>query len=95
MHDIEMAECRRRMMLAASLNTLMNHNPDFKSVIMQGFLHDAVLQHSLNINGDKSGSISFLKAAATFKNYLDMVIRDGEQAQADLLNYQELQQDGR
>lgn len=95
MHDIEMAECRRRMMLAASLKTLMNHNPDFKAVIIQGFLHDAVLKHSLNINGDKSGSISFLKAAASFNAYLEQVIRDGEQAQIDLINYQELQQDGR
>lgn len=95
MHEPEMAECRRRIALAASLYSLMNHNPDFKSVILQGFLHDAVLQHSLNINGDKSGSISFLKAAATFNAYLERITRDGEQAQIDLLNYQELQQDGR
>lgn len=95
MHETEMAECRRRIALAASLHTLLNFNPDFKAVIQQGFLHDAVLQHSLNINGNRKGSISFLKAAATFKNYLDTVLADGEQAQVDLLNYQELQQDGR
>jgi hypothetical protein len=95
MHEPEMIECRRRIALAASLYTLMNHNPDFKAVIMQGFLNDAVLQYSLNINRDKSGTIPFLRAAATFKNYLDTVIREGEQAQADLINYQEFQQDGR
>lgn len=90
-----MTECRRRITLAASLYTLQNHNPDFKSVIKDGFLHDAVLQQSLNINGDKSGTIGFLKAVATFKSYLDSIIREGEQAQIDLINYQELQQDGR
>lgn len=94
MHDPEMTECRRRIALAASLYTLQNHNPDFKAVIKDGFLHDAVLQHSLNINRDKSDTITFLKAVATFKSYLDSIIRDGEQAQIDLANYQELQQDG-
>jgi hypothetical protein len=90
-----MAECRRRITLAASLYTLLNHNPDFKAVIKDGFLHDAVLQHSLNINRDKSGTIAFLKAVSTFKDYLDSITREGEQAQIDLLNYQELQQDAR
>lgn len=95
MHETEMAECRRRIALAASLYSLRNHNPDFMSVVIQGFLHDAVLKHSLNINGDKNGTITFLKAVATFNAYLDKVALEGEQAQIDLQNYQELQQDGR
>lgn len=94
MYDLEIAECYRRIRLGASLNTLLKSNPDFKSVIVDGFLHDEVLRHSLNINTDKSGTVTFLKGVQTFKQYLDRVLADAEQAQIDLSNYQQLLQDG-
>ena len=90
MYMVEMEECRRRIALAQSLYTLTNHNPDFRAVITQGYLHDATLAHALNINADKSGTIEFLKAAAAFKKYLDKIAAEGEQGQIDLRNYQEL-----
>lgn len=85
-YSVEIADCRRRMTLGASLNALLN-NPDFKSVVAQGYLHDEIVRRGLNINADKSGTIQFLKAAGTFKEYLDFVKRDAEQAQIDLNGY--------
>ena len=94
MYDQEIAECYRRIRLGASLNTLLNNNPDFRSLIGEGFLRDAVLQHSVNINRDESGTVAFLKGVQVFRNYLDRVRADAEQAQIDLTNYQQLIQDG-
>ena len=95
MYDVEIAECRRRIALGDSLNSLLNHNPDFRAVVVQGFLRDAVLEQSLNINANKSGTVQFLKAAAVFKAYLDRTIADAEQARIDLTNYLQLIQDAR
>lgn len=94
MYDTEIAECYRRIRAGASLNTLLNNNPDFRSLIVEGFLKDAVLQHSLNINVDESGSVSFLKGVQVFYAYLNQVRSEAEQAQIDLENYQQLIQDG-
>ena len=94
MYDLEIAECNRRIAMGRSLNTLLNHNPDFRALIVEGFLRDAVLQHSLNINADKSGTVGFLKAVHTFKTYLDQIALDAEQAVSDLRNYQQMLQDG-
>lgn len=94
MYDKEIAECYRRIRLGASLNTLLNSNPDFRSVIVDGLLRDEVLKHSLNINDDKSGTVAFLEGVSTFKQYLDRVLSDAEQAHRDLENYQQLLQDG-
>jgi hypothetical protein len=85
-HSKAIAECRQRIALGVSLNALLN-NPDFKAVVTEGFLHDAVVKRGLNINADKSGSIQFLKAASTFKAHLDYVMRDAEQATLDLNGY--------
>ncbi len=95
MYDREIAECYRRIHAGASLNTLLNNNPDFKAVIVEGFLKDAVLQHSLNINADESGTVAFLKGVQVFRKHLSQVLADAEQAQIDLQNYQQLIQDGR
>jgi hypothetical protein len=94
MYDQEIAECYRRIRLGGSLNTLLNNNPDFRSLIADGFLRDAVLQHSININSDESGTVAFLKGVQVFRAYLDRVAAEAEQAQIDLLNYQQLIQDG-
>ena len=94
MYDREITECYRRIHAGASLNTLLNNNPDFKSLIVEGFLKDAVLQHSLNINADESGTVSFLKGVQVFSNYLSKVRDEAEQAQKDLYEYQQLIQDG-
>jgi len=94
MYDREIAECRRLIRAGASLNTLLNNNPDFRSLIVEGFLKDAVLQHSLNINADESGTVSFLKGVQVFTKYLTQVQSEAEQAQIDLENYQQLIQDG-
>ena len=94
MYDQEIAECYRRIRLGASLNTLLNNNPDFKDLIGVGFLRDAVLQHSININKDESGTLAFLKGVQVFRDYLNKVEREAEQAQVDLKNYQQLIQDG-
>ena len=95
MYDQEIAECYRRIRAGASLNTLLNSNPDFKALIVEGFLKDAVLQHSLNINADESGTVAFLKGVQIFRGYLTQVLNEAEQAQRDLLEYQQLLQDGR
>ena len=95
MYDKEIAECYRRIRAGASLNTLLNNNPDFRSLIVEGFLRDAVLQHSLNINADESGTVAFLKGVQVLTNYLNQVQSDAEQAHIDLENYQQLLQDGR
>lgn len=94
MYDKEIAECYRRIRAGGSLNTLLNNNPDFRSLIVEGFLRDSVLQHSLNINADESGTVAFLKGVQVFKAYLDQVATEAEQAQLDLQNYQQLLQDG-
>lgn len=94
MYDLEIAECYRRIRLGASLNTLLKSNPDFKTVILDGFFRDEVLARSLNINADKNGTVTFLRGVHTFKQYLDRVLRDAEQAQIDLSEYQQLLQDG-
>jgi hypothetical protein len=94
MYDQEIAECYRRIRAGASLNTLLNNNPDFKVLIVEGFLKEAVLQHSLNINADESGTVSFLKGVQVLSGYLTKVLTDAEQAQKDLLEYQQLLQDG-
>ena len=85
-HSHAIADCRRRIALGLTLNTLLT-NPEFKTVVIEGFLRDKVLEQGLNINVDKSGSIQFLKAAAAFKKYLDFVKADAEQAQIDLTGY--------
>ena len=95
MYDIEITECYRRIRAGASLNTLLNNNPDFRTVIVDGFLRDGVLQHSVNINADDSGTVAFLKGVQTFRGYLTQVLTEAEQAQIDLQNYQQLIQDGR
>lgn len=95
MYDQEIAECYRRIRAGASLNTLLNNNPDFRALIMEGFLKEAVLQHSLNINADESGTVSFLKGVQVFRSYLTQVLTEADQAQKDLLEYQQLLQDGR
>lgn len=94
MYDVEIAECYRRIHLARSLNVLVNSNPDFRTVVVDGFLRDEVLKHSLNINADKSGTVAFLECVHTFRQYLDRVLAEGEQATVDLNNYQHLLQDG-
>lgn len=86
MYDKEIADCRRRMALGVTLNALLN-NPDYKTIITEGFLRDAVIQRGLNINADKSGTIQFLKGAATFNAYVESVRRDAEQASIDLNGY--------
>ena len=95
MYDIEIAECYRRIHAGASLNTLLNNNPDFKALIVEGFLKEAVLQESVNINDDESGTVAFLKGVQVFRKYLTKVLTEAEQAQVDLQNYQQLLQDGR
>ena len=94
MYDREIAECRRLIRAGESLNTLLNNNPDFRALIVEGFLKDAVLQHSLNINVDESGTVSFLKGVQVFSKYLTDVQTRAEQAHIDLENYQQLIQDG-
>lgn len=94
MYDAEIAECYRRIHLARALNVLENSNPDFRLIVVDGFLRDEVLKHSLNINADKSGTVAFLECVHTFRQYLDRVLREGEQATIDLNNYQLLLQDG-
>lgn len=94
MYDQEIAECYRRIRLGASLNTLQNNNPDFRSLIVDGLFRDAVLQHSLNINNDESGTVEFLKSVAVLRRYLDRIHAEAEQAQIDLDNYQQLIKDG-
>jgi hypothetical protein len=94
MYDREIAECYRRIHAGASLNTLLINNPDFRTVIVEGYLRDAVLEHSLNINADESGTVSFLKGVQVFNGYLEKVRSEAEQAQIDLENYQQLLQDG-
>ena len=94
MYDKEMAECSRRIRLGHSLNILESNNPDFRSLVVEGFLRDEVLLHSLNINRDESGTVSFLKGVHTFKQYLEKVALEAEQAQIDLHNYQQLLKDG-
>jgi hypothetical protein len=95
MYDQEITECYRRIRAGASLNTLLNNIPDFRLLIVEGFLRDAVLQQSLNINADESGTVSFLKGVQIFRAYLTKVVTEAEQAQKDLLEYQQLLQDGR
>jgi hypothetical protein len=94
MYDAEIADCYRRIRVAQSLNVLVS-NPDFKAIIVDGFLRDEVLKRSLNINADKSGTVAFLESVQTFRQYLDRVVSDGEQATIDLNEYQQLIQDGR
>lgn len=94
MYDKEIAECYRRIRLGASLNTLLNNNPDFRSLIVDGYMKDEVLQHSLKINSDENVTVTFLKGVQTFKHYLSKVEAEAEQAQIDLSNYQQLIQDG-
>ena len=94
MYDQEISECYRRIRLGASLNTLLNNNPDFQSLISEGFMRDAVLEHSLKINADESGTVSFLKGVQVFTDYLSQVRNEAQQAQIDLGNYQQLIQDG-
>jgi hypothetical protein len=95
MYDKELADCQRRIALGNSLNTLLNHNPDFRKVIVEGFMRDEVLAQSLNINNNKPATIQFLRGVNTLKTFLDRVAADAEQAQVDLMNYQQLLQDGR
>ncbi len=93
MYDLEIAECRRKIAMGQSLNALFNYNPDFKVVIKDGFLRDEVLNKSLNINKDKNDTVQFLRAVSTFRSYLDKIEAEAEQAQIDLVNYQQLIQD--
>lgn len=95
MYDREIADCQRRILLGQALNTLLNHNPDFRRVITEGFMRDEVLAQSLNINHNKPATIQFLRGVSTLKGYLDRVMTDAEQAQIDLTNFQQLIQDGR
>jgi len=95
MYDQEIAECYRRIALGNSLVSLTEFNPDFKAVVLDGFLRDEVLAQSLNININKSSTIAFLRGAATFSKYLEKVKSDAAQAQVDLTNYQQLLQDAR
>jgi hypothetical protein len=94
MYDAEIAECYRRIALGNSLNTLLNSNPDFRVLIVDGLLRDEVLKHSLNINRDESGTVAFLKGVETFRRYLERVRLDAEQALIDLRDFQQLLQDG-
>ena len=94
MYDKEIAECYRRIRLGASLNTLLNSNPDFQAVVVHGFLRDEVLQQSVNINSDESGTVTFLKGVSVFGKYLNKILTEAEQAHIDLRNYQQLIQDG-
>lgn len=94
MYDQEIAECRRRIRLGASLNTLLNSNPDFQVVIRDGYLRDEVLRQSININSDENGTVTFLKGVCGLQKYLAKVLVDAEQAQHDLYEYQQLIQDG-
>jgi len=93
MYTLEIDECRRRIALGNSLNSLLNHNPDFKVLFVQGLLHDEVLAQSLNITTKEDDTIEFLKAVAVLKKYLDKVQLEAEQAQVDLMNYMNLLQD--
>lgn len=86
----EMAECRRRIDLGKSLNALLTINPDFKNVVVEGYLKNEVLRQSLNINEDKSGTVSFLRGVATFNDFLTRVKKEADQAVIDLANYQDL-----
>jgi hypothetical protein len=86
----EMAECRRRIALGKSLNALLTINPDFKLVVLEGYLKDEILRRSLNINADKSGTVSFIKGVAHFNDYLKRVQLESDQAVIDLANYQNL-----
>jgi hypothetical protein len=90
MHIEEMAECRRRIDLGKSLNALLSFNPDFKNVVIEGFLKHEVLRVSLNINADKSGTVGFLKGVAVFNDYLKKVQSEADQAAKDLANFQDL-----
>lgn len=94
MYDREIAECHRLIRLGASLNTLLNNNPDFQAVVSHGFLRDEVLQQSININSDESGTVTFLKGVQVFRKYLTKILSEAEQAHIDLKNYQQLIQDG-
>lgn len=94
MYDVEIAECYRRIRLAASLNTLVNNNPDFRSLVVDGFLRDEVLKQSVNINNDESGTVTFLKGVTVFRKYLEKVQAEGDQAHQDLANFQQLIKDG-
>jgi hypothetical protein len=94
MYDKEIAECYRRIRLGASLNTLANNNPDFRSLVLDGFLRDEVLTHSRRINTHESDTLTFLKGVNVFQRYLDKVLVEAEQAQQDLINYQQLIKDG-
>lgn len=94
MYDQEIAECRRRIRLGASLNTLLNSNPDFQAVIRDGYLRDEVLKQSININSDENGTVTFLKGVSVFQKYLMKVLSDADQAHHDLANYQQLIKDG-
>jgi hypothetical protein len=92
-HEPEMAKLRHAVDLGNSLNTLLNFNPDFKKLVVEGFLRDAVLASSLNINADKSGTVGFLRGAAVFNDYLKKVRAEAEQARIDLENYRNLPPD--
>jgi hypothetical protein len=94
MYDQEIAECYRRIRLGASLNTLLNSNPDFQAVVAHGFLRDEVLLQSININSDESGTVTFLKGVQVFRKYLTKILAEAEQAHIDLKNFQQLIQDG-
>ena len=94
MYDKEIAECYRRIRLGASLNTLVNNNPDFRSLVVDGFLRDEVLEHSRRINSHESDTLTFLKGVNVFQRYLDRVAMEAEQAQQDLASYQQLIKDG-
>lgn len=94
MYDKEIAECYRRIRLGASLNTLLNNNPDFRSLVVDGFLRDEVLAFARRINNDESGTLTFLKGVHVFQQYLDKVVSEAEQAHQDLANYQQLIKDG-
>lgn len=94
MYDVEIAECYRRIRLGASLNTLLNSNPDFQALVVQGFLRDEVLRQSININSDENGTVTFLKGVNMFRSYLEKIRAEAEQAHQDLANYQQLIKDG-
>lgn len=95
MYSQEIDDCKRRIALGNSLITLLNHNPDFRAVFMEGLLHDEVLKQSLAIHANEKTTVEFLKAVTILRSYLDKVLAEGEQAQIDLANYMNLIQDGR
>lgn len=95
MYDKEIAELRAVMSRGSSLNMLLNHNPDFKAVVLEGFLRDEILARSLNINADESGTLQFLKAAAVFNAYLKKVQAEADAAQVSLNEHLNLIQDAR